>query len=283
GLPHASVKCFTASPPQLARTISLGRFWAAAGAEARPAPRPRRATPRRNVRRSSRPRAARSAASCTASRMKSWSTADLLTSHGWALVAPHAVGLGRRRQRDESAGRVCGKAAAATSAPLDGGAGMTDESGLVRSLSDASAELILWGGRIYTVDAEDRIAEGVAIKEGRIVGVGRSHESRALAGPDTPQGDRGGRGAGPASADGHPVMEGRGRRLPGPSFDEARSIDEVLAVLKREAARRPPGEWILCNPLAEEPEAFRLPGSLREGRWPTRHDLDAVTPQHPVF
>ncbi len=67
------------------------------------------------------------------------------------------------------------------------------------------------------------------------------------------------------------------------AFDGAGSIDDVLAAIRNEVARRKPGEWIVCNPLANEPEYFAFPGILREGRWPNRYDLDKVAPDNPVY
>ena len=47
--------------------------------------------------------------------------------------------------------------------------------------------------------------------------------------------------------------------------------------------RRRPGEWVVCNPIGVEPDLFKMPGLLKEGRWPTRHDLDRVAPDNPVY
>jgi predicted amidohydrolase YtcJ len=143
--------------------------------------------------------------------------------------------------------------------------------------------LILYRARLYTVDAADRVAEAVAIKDGRFVAVGSTDEVRALAGSTTRQIDLGGRAVVPGFIDGHPHMDMVGLRLIRPSFEGIESIDDVLRVVKAEVARRKPGEWIVCNPIAQEPEAFKFPGRLREGAWPTRHDLDRVSPENPVY
>lgn len=49
----------------------------------------------------------------------------------------------------------------------------------------ATADLVLTGGRIHTVDARDRLAEAVAVRAGRIVRVGAAEQVMALAGPGT--------------------------------------------------------------------------------------------------
>ena len=144
-------------------------------------------------------------------------------------------------------------------------------------------ELILHGGRIYTVDRDDRVAEAVAIRDGRIVAVGGSDEIRRLAGQGTREISLGGRAVVPGFVDGHPHMDLVGLGLIRPSFDAVRSIDEILTILKAEVGRRRPGEWIVCNPIGTEPDLFKMPGLLKEGRWPTRHDLDRVAPDNPVY
>jgi predicted amidohydrolase YtcJ len=144
-------------------------------------------------------------------------------------------------------------------------------------------DLILHGGHVYTVDGGDRVVEALAIRAGRILAVGGNDEIRRLAGPDTRQVALGGRAVVPGFVDGHPHMDMVGLGLIRPSFDTVRSIDEILGILAGEVAKRQPGEWIVCNPIGVEPDLFKMPGLLKDGRWPTRHDLDRVSPNNPVY
>jgi len=148
---------------------------------------------------------------------------------------------------------------------------------------DPSPDLILHGGRIYTVDGRDRVVDAVAIRDGRFVAVGATDEVRGLAGPRTRQVALGGRAVVPGFIDGHPHMDLVGLGLIRPSFDTVRSVEEILTILRAEVARRKPGEWIVCNPIGTEPDLFKMPGLLKEGRWPSRHDLDRVAPDNPVY
>ena len=45
----------------------------------------------------------------------------------------------------------------------------------------------------------------------------------------------------------------------------------------------PKGEWIVTMPIGEPPFYQSVPGILREGRFPTRTELDRVAPDHPVY
>jgi predicted amidohydrolase YtcJ len=144
-------------------------------------------------------------------------------------------------------------------------------------------DTILHRGTIYTADARGTVIEAVAIRNGNIVATGTSAAMLALAGAGTRKVDLGGRAVVPGFVDGHPHMDDAGLRLILPSFDNPKSIADVLETVRREVAKRKPGEWIVFNPIAEEPAIFSYPKAFREGRWPTRHDLDAVSPANPVY
>ena len=70
-------------------------------------------------------------------------------------------------------------------------------------LSYQAPDLILVNGRLVTVDREFSLAEAVAIKDGRIVGVGAASDVRALAGRRTETIDLGGRMVLPGLIDSH--------------------------------------------------------------------------------
>ena len=62
---------------------------------------------------------------------------------------------------------------------------------------EAFSDLILFNGRILTVDARDSIASAVAIRAGRITLVGDDEQVKATAGPGTQQIDLQGQTATP--------------------------------------------------------------------------------------
>jgi predicted amidohydrolase YtcJ len=145
------------------------------------------------------------------------------------------------------------------------------------------AELLVHNATVHTVDARDSVAEAIAIAGGRILAVGRLSDVERCCGPATRRVDLGGRTVVPGFVDAHPHMDGVGLRLTKPAFDNPKSIADILEVIRREAAKRKPGEWIICNPIANEPEVFGYPAALAEGRWPDRHDFDTVSPDNPVY
>jgi predicted amidohydrolase YtcJ len=145
------------------------------------------------------------------------------------------------------------------------------------------ADLLLHHATIHTVDAADSVAEAVAIAGGRILAVGRLADVERHCGASTRRIDLGGRPVVPGFVDAHPHMDMVGLRLTKPEFRNPRSIRDIQAVIRQEAARRKPGEWIICNPIAHEPDVFGYPAALAEGRWPDRRDLDEAAPHNPVY
>ena len=66
-----------------------------------------------------------------------------------------------------------------------------------------SADLILRGGKVITVDSDWRLAEAVAVRDGRLVAIGANADVTKLAGPSTQSIDLGGRTVIPGLIDTH--------------------------------------------------------------------------------
>jgi len=151
------------------------------------------------------------------------------------------------------------------------------------SRTASPADLILTGGAVLTLAPAFRVVEAVAIAGDRIVAVGGTDEIRALAGERTRLIELGGRAVMPGLIDAHAHMDREGLKSLCPSLAGARSIDDVLqriAALVRVAA---PGEWIVTMPIGDPPSYFDVPKNLKEGRVPTRWELDRVSPHNPVY
>ncbi|PYN61798.1 MAG: amidohydrolase, partial [Candidatus Rokuibacteriota bacterium] len=146
-----------------------------------------------------------------------------------------------------------------------------------------AADLILHGGKVLTLDPAFRVAEAVAIAGDRVAAVGASAELLALAAPNTRRVDLRGRAVVPGLVDAHAHMDREGLKAVCPSLAGARSIDDVLQRIEALVEQAPPGEWIVTMPLGDPPSYFDVPANLREARFPTRQELDRVSPRHPVY
>jgi predicted amidohydrolase YtcJ len=140
----------------------------------------------------------------------------------------------------------------------------------------SGADLILHHGRVYTVDAAFTVAEAVAIADGRIVGVGSNDDVDALGGPGTRRVHLNGRTVTPGFFDAHAHAASIGPNLAKVDLSQATSLDEVLQTIAARTRETPAGEWIEVSPTWHE-------STLRERRFPTRAELDAVAPGHPVY
>lgn len=135
-------------------------------------------------------------------------------------------------------------------------------------------ELILRNGKVYTVDATYSMAQAVAVKNGLIQAVGSNESIDALKGASTQVVELNGRVLTPGLIDSHIhiallfLMEDMIAFVP----PEVNTIPKLLEKLKQVVAETPPGEWV---------QAYFI--TLEEKRMPTRHELDTVSPDNPVW
>ena len=149
----------------------------------------------------------------------------------------------------------------------------------------SAPDLILHGGRVHTLEAVNRTASALAVKDGLIAAVGDSAALRAARDTRTRVIDLAGRTVVPGFYDAHPHLDRIGLRdLCGVAIAQCRSVAEICAAVRAAAAHTPPGEWIVTLPMGAPPEDYVFEaGQLREGRFPDRHDLDRAAPDHPVY
>src|SRR6266850_157291 len=147
----------------------------------------------------------------------------------------------------------------------------------------AAATLVLRHGKIVTVDRHGTIAEAVAIDGNTILHVGSSAEMQPFIGPETRVMELRGACVIPGLIDAHAHMDREGLRDLFPSLAGAQSVREVVDLIAREVAAKPPGQWLVTAPLGTPPYHFDVAEMLVENRVPTRWDLDAVSAPNPVY
>jgi len=137
-----------------------------------------------------------------------------------------------------------------------------------------AADLVLFNGKIITVDARDSLAEALLIRNGKIAAVGTSQEIRKQAPRGALMIDLHGRTATPGLIDSHCHFDETGV-LYDLILGEVAKISDVVELVRQKAVRLKPGEWIRGEGWDE--------GKLAERRYITAADLDQAAPDNPVW
>ena len=145
------------------------------------------------------------------------------------------------------------------------------------------ADQIIENGKIATLAPGDKMAEAIAITEDKILAIGSTSEVDVLSDENTTRIDAGGRLVTPGLIDAHAHMDREGLKEIPPSLSGCTSIDDILQRIEVLAGETPKGEWIVTMPIGEPPFYFGVPENLKENKFPNRHDLDRVAPDHPVY
>ncbi|MEE2956717.1 MAG: amidohydrolase family protein [Pseudomonadota bacterium] len=142
--------------------------------------------------------------------------------------------------------------------------------------------MLILNAKVIACDSKFSIAEAIAIEGDQITAVGSTSEitnkfktSEIL--------DAKGRAIIPGMIDGHAHMDREGLKSTFPSLSGCRSIADIIEIIEVLVAKANPGDWIVTMPIGEPPYYFDVPTCLKEKRFPTRHDLDRVSPNNPVY
>lgn len=136
------------------------------------------------------------------------------------------------------------------------------------------ADLIVAGGRIYPQASRPQSVEALLVRDGRVAMTGTLADVRAAA-TNATEHDLGGGVAFPGFGDSHLHLLWYGLALQEIDLFPARSLTQVRAAVREQAAAQPAGTWITGHGWQQE--------NLAERRMPTRADLDDVSPDHPVL
>lgn len=144
-----------------------------------------------------------------------------------------------------------------------------------------TADLVLRGGKVVTVDDARPEAQAVAMKADRIVAVGSDDEIDAWIGPDTRVIELEGRLAIPGFIDGHGHFMSLGTAKSILDLTTAASWDEIVAMVEEAVAAAEPGEWIRGRGWHQE-KWSSPPEPVVEGS-PVHRSLSAISPDNPVL
>jgi len=141
---------------------------------------------------------------------------------------------------------------------------------------------LIHNAKVITCDDEGTVAEAVAVRGNKIEAVGPEHfllsdykDAQIL--------DARGRAVMPGMIDGHSHLDREGLKTVFPTLAGCTSIDDILLRIEALVGNTEPGDWVVTMPIGEPPYYWNVPGCLAENRFPTRHDLDRVSPNNPVY
>jgi predicted amidohydrolase YtcJ len=141
--------------------------------------------------------------------------------------------------------------------------------------SQASADLILKNGIIYTVNERQPRAEAIAVRGDRILFVGSNAAVKRYEGRSTRVLDLNGRTVVPGMTDAHYHLLGVGQREMTLNLEGTTSLEDFLARVGERVRQAQPGAWVTGRGWIEtfwKPQAF-----------PTRADLDRIAPNNPLY
>lgn len=131
-------------------------------------------------------------------------------------------------------------------------------------------------GNILTMDPERPVAQAMAISKGRIIAVGSIKECGKIIEEPCTRHDYRGKTVLPGLIDSHNHMYGTGLQKSLLDLSHCESIHDILDAIHSYASANPHKEWIVGA------QGWQI-DSIKERRYPTRYELDQVSPNRPVF
>src|ERR1044072_4605444 len=139
----------------------------------------------------------------------------------------------------------------------------------------SAADIVFRNGNVYTANDKAPRAQAIAVKGDRIIFVGSNEAAQKFVGTNTRVIDLKGNTVLPGFTDSHQHLSGVGQREMTLNLEGTTSLEDLLAKVKARVNQAKPGEWVTGRGWIEthwQPPIF-----------PTRWDLDKVSPDNPVI
>ena len=143
------------------------------------------------------------------------------------------------------------------------------------SLGQSQSTLLLFNGKIVTVDAKFSVAPAMVVRADRVAAVGPMADMTRLAGPRAQRIDLKGKTVLPGLMDSHVHAGGASLYEFDHTVPDMETLADVLGYIEGRAAQAKEGEWIRVS------QVFIT--RIREQRFPTRAELDRIAPKNPVY
>ncbi len=137
------------------------------------------------------------------------------------------------------------------------------------------ADTIIFNTKVITVNSTFAVAQALAVRDGRVVAIGKDEQIKLFRGAKTRMIDGWGQVVMPGLYDSQ-VESWKAATAsldcPAPMIG---SIADAQNYIRKQSAQNPPGSWIILDQL--------YPTRLKEGRLPTKAELDAAATNNPVY
>ena len=143
------------------------------------------------------------------------------------------------------------------------------------------ADLVIHGGKIYTVNEANQVAEAVAVEGDKITFVGSMADAEKFIGDKTKVIDLQGKILTPGFIEGHGHLMGVGYNELELDLSQIRSYDEMIDKVREAVSKSSPGEWILGRGWHQDKWNVKPEGMVKG--FPVHKKLSEVSPDNPVF
>src|SRR5215467_11458479 len=144
-----------------------------------------------------------------------------------------------------------------------------------------AADLVLRNGKIVTLDPANPQAQAIAMTAGKIVAVGSNAQIAAQIQPSTKVIDLGGKLAVPGLIEGHGHFTGVGQMKMNLNLRDAKSWDQIVAMVGAAAKEAKPGEWIVGRGWHQE--KWDAKPAPNVNGFPVHDSLSKAAPNNPVI
>ena len=143
------------------------------------------------------------------------------------------------------------------------------------------ADMVIYGGKIYTVNDQQPTVEAVVVNDGKIEFAGAEEEAKTYIGDKTEVIDLAGKTMTPGFIEGHGHIMGVGYNELNLDLSSVKNYEELVARVRDAASKAKPGQWILGRGWHQDKWDHK-PEKLVKG-FQTHQLLSEASPNNPVF